>query len=65
MTPKQKAVIERAKNTPTRIVEHDWHQRRAGRIYRETAMVNTLAKLNRARASAILQAEQDRLVRTW
>jgi hypothetical protein len=65
MTSAQKAAIARALLKPTRFIEID---RKADRVYRETAGINTLARLAReraAKAAAPLEAEQRRLLETW
>jgi len=56
VTPKQKAVIERARLAPARVVVID---RREGRLYRETAMINTLRKLRDEAEDAFNQARLD------
>ena len=60
MTPKQLAVIERARRSPTRIVEIA--PRRGIRV---GDAMRKLREQDAKRLSEILEAEQERLVRTW
>ena len=55
MTPKQLAVIERARHSPTRIVEIE--RTRRGTAYRNV--------MKRRSAKAALERELERLVGTW
>ena len=55
MTPKQLAVIERARHSPTRIVEIE--RTRRGTAYRNV--------MKRCSAKAALERELERLVGTW
>lgn len=62
MTPKQKSVIERARLKPARFVEFD------NRVLRHTAAENDMKdrmKQANALTTACLQAEFDRIVKTW
>jgi hypothetical protein len=56
---------EIAARTKPRFIAID---RKEGRVYRETAMINTLAKLaakRNAKTTAVLREEQERLIKTW
>jgi hypothetical protein len=55
LTPKQLAVIERARRTPARIVEIE--RTRRGTAYRNM--------LERYGAKGVLEREQERLVEEW
>jgi len=62
MTPKQQAVIDRARASVPRFIEFD------SRVLRHTAAMNHMKdRMKQANAlnTACLQAEFDRIVKTW